>query len=89
MQGLLWSKDVRSLDFEKDKTYIVHQILSYGDIKDIRWLLGIYGRKEVARVFQEFPKKLYQPAVFYFVRDILLNLKGTKFGPNEYVKTSP
>ena len=89
MQGLLWSKDLNSLDFEKDKTYIVHQVLSYGDIADIRWLLEVYGRDEAAAVFKESPKKLYQPAVFYFVKDIVLGLKDKEVNLGDYVKISP
>ena len=89
MQGLLWSKNIQNLDLENDKTYIVHQVLSYGDIADIRWLLEAYGKDEVAKTFQEFPKKLYQLAVFYFVKDILLELKDKALNPNEYVRVSP
>lgn len=33
-QGILWSCNVKKLDWQKDKNYIIHQVLMYGDLKD-------------------------------------------------------
>ena len=38
LQSILWSSNIKKLNVEKDKTYIIHQTLAYGDIQDIKWL---------------------------------------------------
>lgn len=87
LQGILWSKNIRKLDLERDKIYIIHQLLSYGNLKQIKWLLKIYNPQEVQKVFIEYPKKVYSPSVFYFVKNFILNLKDKKLSPEKYVKT--
>lgn len=86
LQPILWSKNVKDLDLEKDKNYIIHQILSYGNLKQIRWLFKVYKREEIKKVFLEFPKKIYQPAVFYFVKKFVLKLRKKKLKEEKYVK---
>ena len=74
------------MDRDRDKIYIVHQILSYGDFKELRQLFKIYDRKEVGEVFTKYPKKIYQPSVFYFVKNFVLNLRKKRVNENNYVK---
>lgn len=50
-QGLLWSVGVENLDTEKNKIYIISQILAYGSWNHFLWLFKTYGRDEVRRVF--------------------------------------
>lgn len=85
-QPFLWSKNVGKMDRDRDKIYIIHQILSYGDLKELRRLFRIYDRKEVGEVFIKFPKKIYQPSVFYFVKNFILELKNRKLKEGDYVK---
>ena len=85
-QPFLWSKNVGKMDRDRDKIYIVHQILSYGDFKELRQLFKIYDRKEVGEVFTKYPKKIYQPSVFYFVKNFVLGLRNTRFRESDYVK---
>jgi hypothetical protein len=35
LKPILWSKNIKNLDSENDKIYIIHQVLSYGSIEDI------------------------------------------------------
>lgn len=86
-QALLWSKNVEKLDLEQDKIYIIHQILSYGDLKELQWLFRIYDRKEIEEVFIRFPKKIYQSAVFYFVKNFVLDVKNKRLREENYVKS--
>lgn len=74
------------MDRERDKIYIIHQILSYGDLKELRQLFRIYDRKEVGEVFTKYPKKIYQPAVFYFVKNFILGLRNTRLRESDCVK---
>jgi hypothetical protein len=85
-QPFLWSKNVGKMDRDRDKIYIVHQILSYGDLKELRQLFRIYDRKEVGEVFTKYPKKIYQPSVFYFVKNFVLDLRKKRVNENNYVK---
>ena len=87
-QGVLWSKNIKNLDLEKDKIYIIHQVLSYGTIKQIKWLFGIYKREEIQEVFSKYPKRIYTPAIFNFIKRIVLDFKDRKLLSENYVKTS-
>lgn len=86
-QGLFWSRRLRSLNLEKDKTYIIHQVLAYGDLKQIKWLFSIYSKKEIMQVFLVSPKKNYTPQAFNFVKNFILDLEDKKVSPISYVKT--
>ena len=85
LQPVLWSVNIDNLSLEKDKYYIIHQILSYGRLDDILWLMRNCPRKEINEVFMVSFKDYARPR-FYFVKDALLGLK--KWHPDEkyYVK---
>ena len=53
LQGILWSVNVARLDLERDKNYIIHQVLAYGNLEQIRWLFQVYGRQGVKDVFMK------------------------------------
>lgn len=86
LQPFLWSKNVKKLNRETDKIYIIHQILSYGDLKELRQLFRIYDRAEIRKTFIRFPKRIYQPSVFFFVKNLILGLKNKKLKERDYVK---
>jgi beta-lactamase regulating signal transducer with metallopeptidase domain len=75
------------LDKKQDKVYIIHQILSYGDLKNLRKLFRVYSRREIREIFIRYPKKIYQPAVFYFIKNFILGLKNKRLKEKNYVKT--
>ena len=84
LQWVLWSADVNHLDKEKDKYYIIHQILIYGGIEEIKWLFSNYSKKEIVDVFLQ-PYKNYPKKIFYFVKNFILNLKNKKIDEDAYV----
>ena len=43
--------NVSKLDLEKDRAYIVNQVLSYGTLDEIRWLMRTYGKKRSEKFF--------------------------------------
>jgi len=86
LQPLLWSKSVGKLDLGRDRNYIIHQILSYGDLKHLRWLFKVYKNRDITDVFVRFPQKIYQPSVFYFVKNFILHLKTKKLKEKNYAK---
>lgn len=87
-QGILWSKDIKNIDIERDKVYIIHQVLSYGKIDQIKYLFKIYELKDIMDVFINHPKRIYSPAVFNFIKNFILNLKEKDLPVNKYVKIS-
>ena len=88
-QGILWSKPIAKLDLKRDKIYIIHQVLSFGSLEQIKWLFKAYSSKEIGKVFLENPKKIYTPAVFNFIKNIILEFEHKKLPKNRYVKTLP
>ena len=87
-QGILWSKDIKNIDLQKDKIYIIHQILSYGQINQIKQLFKIYKPQEIRDIFTNHPKRIYSSAVFNFVKNFVLDLPEQNLPKNKYVKTS-
>ena len=87
-QGILWSKDIKNIDLEGDKIYIIHQVLSYGKIEQIKCLFKIYEPREIIDVFSNHPKRIYSPAVFNFIKNFILDLEKENLPMNKYVKTS-
>ena len=77
MQGIFWSRDAQTLDFECDKEYIINQVLRYGSMEDIAWLKRSYSSEVLENVFLGHPQKMYTPASLNFVVKIILNLGDT------------
>jgi len=86
-QGILWSVNVKNLDLKRDKIYIIHQVLMYGDLNEISWLFKTYSKKEVEKVFKEAPMQIYDSQSFNFVKNIILDLKKQRFPFKKYVTT--
>ncbi len=84
-QPLLWSKNVKNLDFKKDRIYIVHHVLAYGSIEDINFIIKTYSKEEVIDVFVNYPQKVYTRPVFLFIKNFLLKLKD-ELNEEDYVK---
>jgi len=87
LQGILWSKNVQTLDLEKDKVYIIHQVLNYGSLQQIKWLFDIYSPKKVRAIFSNYPCKIYRPSIFYFVKNFILDLKNKTLSEKNYVRS--
>ena len=86
LRGILWSKNINDLDLENDKIYIIHQVLSFGDIDEIRWLFKNYSLGEIKIVFINTPKRIYTRPVFLFIKDFILKIK-TGLDEKKYVKS--
>ncbi len=80
LQAVLWSEDVKTLDFQKDKSYIINQVLRYGSLGEIKWLFKTYPKREIKSVFTKHPIPIFTPQSFNFVSKFLLGFNQT---PNE------
>lgn len=85
LQTVLWSTNIDLLDTQKDKWYIIHHVLIYGDMKNIRWLFRTYSETEIVDVFVHHPAKLYPKEMFHFVKNFLLPLKNASLDQDNYV----
>lgn len=85
LQSVLWSVNIDQLDTKKDKYYIIHQILIYGNFDDIKWMFNIYGKKTVIDIFLNHPYKNYPKNMFYFVKNYILGCKSIKLNEDNYV----
>ena len=88
-QGVLWSTKIKNLDLEKDKVYIINQILSYGTWPMIEWLFRTYPRRTISSVFLRHPIKDYSLARFNLVEKYFLRVKNLSLDPGRYVKNLP
>ena len=85
---LFWFTDVNKLDLEKNRNLIVHQVLSYGTMDDIKLLFQMYLRSEIKKEFLN-PKKgkgLYNPAVFELCKLLTGVKKGDCIHSKCYIK---
>ena len=85
LQGILWSKNIENINLEEDKVYIIHQILAYGDIKEVEWLFEVYPKNDIKNIFINHPVKIYTRPVYFFIKDFILNIKKDT-NENNYVK---
>lgn len=84
-QGILWSTNVRNLDLEKDKVYIIHQVLMYGTLEQIKWLFKVYGKETIKKVFLKDPQRIYSPPALLFLKNFILGLKNISLNEEKYV----
>lgn len=80
LQAVLWSENIKTLDIQKDKIYIISQVLRYGSLDEIKWLFKIYPKREIKIVFTQHPLPIFTPQSFNFVSRFLL---GFNQPPNE------
>lgn len=70
-QSLFWDVNVKKLDLKRDGHFIVHRILSYGTMDDLRELIKVYGKKNVRKEFSEPQPGLYYPNILELCKHIL------------------
>jgi len=89
LQALLWSVKTKNLDLTRDIGYIVHQVLIYGTLIDLKWLFQTYGQARVRQEFVERPQKIYPPSAYNFAKKVLLNIAEGIAPQEKYDQTLP
>jgi len=85
LQSVLWSTSVDLLDIEKDKGYIIHQILVYGTMDELKWMFGVYGKESIKDIFVHHPTKMYTAKTYHFTKNFLLGLSKIDLDRENYV----
>lgn len=89
LQGVLWSVPVSKLDLERDKAYIINQILAFGVLDELRWLFKTYPKAVIVETFIKQPTKEYTRPAFNFAKNILLDLEDKDLPLDRYVRDLP
>lgn len=87
LQPILWSSNVKKLDLEQNKIYIIHQVLAFGEISDIKWLFKVYPLDIIKNIFLHKPKRLYSKPVLNLVKNFILKLKDICINEKKYIKS--
>jgi hypothetical protein len=82
---LLWSADFSQLDLQKNRKYIIHQLLNYGDLDAFAWLKRTYSLPALQATFIHSPQKMYTDRSFFFVTKFLLNINQQSLSKIQYV----
>lgn len=85
LQSVLWSTTIDFLNLKKDKYYIIHQVLIYGGMEELKWLFETYSKEEITDVFIHHPYRSYPRYLFYFVKNHLLDCKKKPLKEESYV----
>ncbi|MCH7730371.1 hypothetical protein IID21_02445 [Patescibacteria group bacterium] len=88
LQPILWSRDINSLDLNKNRAYIINQVLAYGTMEHIKWLFQNYSQREIKKVFIKKPIKIYSPSAFNWINTVLLENKKP-LDKTRYVENTP
>lgn len=86
LQGVLWSCPVDKLDLEKDKVYIINQVLSLGTLPMLQWLFVNYHPSTISQVFLNQPIRDYTASRFNLLKDYLLPLYNHPLVFQKYVR---
>lgn len=88
LQPILKSVNINKLDVDRDKEYIIHEILSLGRMEHIHWLLKEYPLSTIKNVFTSTPYKSYRRPRYYFIKNMLLDV-SENMPESHYVINTP
>lgn len=52
LERYFWSANPATLDTEAHKCYIIEQLLEYGNIEALRWMLGAYSNQDIIAILR-------------------------------------
>ncbi len=52
LERYFWSANLGTLDTEANKCYIIEQLLEYGNVEALRWMLGMYSNRNIVEILQ-------------------------------------
>lgn len=66
----------------------VHQVLMFGTLSDIKALKNKLGEEKIKELFLRFPKKIYTPPAFNFIKNFILHIRAS-IDDQKYLKFTP
>ena len=66
----------------------IHQVLMFGDLKEIKSLKKTIGQDKVKELFLAFPKKVYTHPALNFIKNFILDI-NTPIDEQKYLKITP
>lgn len=67
---------------------VVHQILMFGTLKEIKLLKDTVGENVIKELFLRHPKKIYTASALNFIKNFILHIQ-TSIDEQAYLKTTP
>jgi len=64
--GCLWSYDLRHLNLHKHRQIIIAQVLNFGGMKEVQWVLRTYTRRQIAAIVKNPQRGRWLPDVLNF-----------------------
>lgn len=89
LQPVFWTVSTEKLKLKKDQVYIIHQVLAYGSVSQIKWLFKTYPLKTIKKIFTSKPVKTYRPEAFNYAKNALLKLNNHHLDEKNYVINTP
>jgi len=75
---LFWGYDFNSIDFIENKKLIIINTLNYGDLKQWKWLVKIYGERSLKKTIESIPKSEFRKQVIPLIK-LLFNINKFKY----------
>lgn len=71
-----------------DNPETIHQVMSYGEIDEIKEMENAIGHVKIKQAFLEHPKKVYSKPVFYFIKNYIIKNEEL-LDERKYLKNTP
>lgn len=70
-ESAFWSYNIKELDLGNDKDLIITQLLNYGDLDAVRWVVAQYGTKGIGEVVKKPRRGLWHKRTLNYWREQL------------------
>ncbi|HLC70312.1 MAG TPA: hypothetical protein VJH75_04725 [Patescibacteria group bacterium] len=71
LKALFWSYDFEALNATEHALVIMQQILQYGTLSQLRWLITHYGKRVVIRYIEKTPASTLRPQALALLKILL------------------
>ena len=75
---LFWGYDFNSIDSMRNKNLVIVNALNYGDLRQWKWLVKRYGRKNLRETISLIPRSEFRKHVVKLI-ELLFNIKEFKY----------
>ena len=75
---LFWGYDFKSINPFKNKRLIIVNTLNYGNLRQWKWLVRMYGRKNLQEIIKLIPESEFRKQVVKLIK-LLFGIKKFKY----------